>query len=672
MNRIHAGILLVCMVLLSFLGACNSREDQYKSSVAQINDEIRDSIYTRNFAFVEELVRRQKEQARDSDEYYNYVLQGTLVYFYTSQYDLLLDSVNKSIRYLTAQPFSRVRNRLLIKSMQAKGLYYTQYRFNADSMIYYQQEACRYAEREPMIEERLLCYANLADAYKFNGELVKSIDTYREAIAVADSMQVAPESCLPLYSGLAAAYTTLHDFEQSTIWWDKCAVFYDEMMAYDKFTYLNSRGNDYFYQGDYPQALEVFLRLDAFLRDYPDMVWERHFCWANLSDVYLKLHELDKARPLLEESIAYFGEENYSDMVLDYLHTQQMDLAMQEGDFNQVDRLIEKYPLSKDVRSEQKLLRLDFLWQYYSKKLDWKRAFDNGAAYAMLVDSVRSAQVKLKTAETRMRYERDATILNQRVVISSKEAKLMRLYAYLIAAIFIVLGLITFVLHRQKRVRWREKQMLRRIAKMKMENVRNRISPHFIYNALNHELLARQEGRPSSLNTLVDLLRQEQSLVSTFCTTLREELDFIDLYVKVEGESLGDNLNYEVLIDDSIDPAKVCLPSMMVQIFVENAFKHGLKILPRETAKRLTVRVFRQEDTTCVEVCNNGPLPIVRDSDDKVHIGLRVISQIILLLNAHNKRAMSYSLDGYHTLDGGTGCCASLVIPDKYNFDIND
>ena len=165
----------------------------------------------------------------------------------------------------------------MIKCMQAKGLYYTQYAFHADSMLFYQKEACRYAERGGDENDRLLSYAKLADAYKFGGDRSMSAMTYRQAIALADSIQADTASYIPLYSGLAATYTTLRDFGQSKIWWDKCDRLWNLMTVYDRFNYLNSRGNDYFYQKDYRRALGTFLGSDTFLFAYPALGWEIHF-----------------------------------------------------------------------------------------------------------------------------------------------------------------------------------------------------------------------------------------------------------------------------------------------------------------------------------------------------------------------------------------------------------
>ena len=111
---------------------------------------------------------------------------------------------------------------------------------------------------------------------------------------------------------------------------------------------------------------------------------------------------------------------------------------------------------------------------------------------------------------------------------------------------------------------------------------------------------------------------------------------------------------------------------MMVQIFVENAIKHGLKKKTLDAEMRLTVQLNHRDGAIYIEVLNNGPLPVVQRGGDKSQVGLRVVAQIIQLLNARNKQPMRFELGGYRTPEGEEGCRALLVIPDVYNFDIND
>lgn len=671
MNYIIIPTILIAISLS--INSCsnnkNNEETTRQKEIALLTQEIQDSIKSMNINFVKEAIRKGKEGAKDSDEYYNFMMPNIILYFYTGQPDSMLICANQCINYLSRKPFTPVRNKMMIKCMQSKGSYYSQYVSDLDSLLYYHIRSCEFAEKDPIMEERLLCYSNLADAYKQAGELAKSAATYRKAIYIADSTKTAKENYVPLYEGLAATYTALHDFEQSKIWWDKSYELWEYMMPHEQFNYLNNRGNDYYYQEDYPQTLNIFLQLDTFLQAHPELEWERHFCHVNLSDAYLKLYQPEKASPLIEESLTFFGNRQVNEVIMSYLYTQQMYLAMLEGKLKYSEELIQNHPLPKGLQPDQILIRLNFLQKFHEIKSDWKKAFHYQKAYKTLEDSIRNERIKMKATELQMRYERDTTILNQRIYIQEKENELTKIYILLIVSIFLSSLFLLFIYFRHKQAKIREERMLHRIVELRMENIRNRITPHFIYNALNHELLARQQGKTTQMDLLVNLLRQGQTLANVFCTTLKEELEFINLYVTIEGEALGENFKYEVFISGDINPEQVLLPSMMIQIFVENAIKHGLKDIPYDQEKRLTLKIYRVNNYTYIEVRNNGNPFSLQAKDNKTRNGLRVVSQTIQLLNEKNKQNMSHHLFQFKEKEE-TGCCAQLIIPDNYIFNI--
>lgn len=681
MKRINI-LMSLCVLMLSILaGACRKdrRTDAYspdnQCETQILKKQIHDSIRTMNASFVKNAIQKGKSIAKDSDDYYEFVIYDVILSYYTAQLDTMLSNLERTISYLSHHPATSRRNQMKIKCLQTKAVYYSQYNLNPDSLIHYNIKACKVAEEEPDIVQSILCYNNLADAYRQKGELAQSAYFYQKAIFLADSIQTSKDDYVPLYGGLAATYSALHDFKQSKIWLDKSQELWDLMMTYEKFNYLNTRGNDYYYQGDYDNCLNTFLQMDTFLRARPELEWERHVCDVNLADVYLKLNQPENADSLLNSNISYF-KEMQSETILPYLYTRQMELALQEKDYNHLDQLIRKYPLPKGSKPEHTLDRLNFLERYYTEKQDWKKAYLYKTDCTSLNDSLRNDRVRMRTADLKMRYERDATVLNQKIYIGKKETQLLMTYIWLAAAIFIVFILLLLYYYRRKQMRFKEERMLHRIVELRMENIRNRITPHFIYNALNHELLAQQEGKSTQLHTLVNLLRQGQTLANVFCTSLKEEMDFIQLYVQIEGDALGDNFHYEVHLEEDIEPDRIMLPSMMIQIFVENAIKHGLKNIPADgngnlTEKKLSLRVYRKENDIYIEVRNNGKPLNLQNRDSKTQNGLRVVSQTIQLLNERNKQPMSYNLSEYRDEKGETGCCAQLIIPDNYNFNIN-
>ena len=57
---------------------------------------------------------------------------------------------------------------------------------------------------------------------------------------------------------------------------------------------------------------------------------------------------------------------------------------------------------------------------------------------------------------------------------------------------------------------------------------------------------------------------------------LRDELEALNLYLELEMIRFKDKFDYEIKIDDEIDPLLYKVPTMLIQPYVENSISHGL------------------------------------------------------------------------------------------------
>ena len=100
---------------------------------------------------------------------------------------------------------------------------------------------------------------------------------------------------------------------------------------------------------------------------------------------------------------------------------------------------------------------------------------------------------------------------------------------------------------------------------------------------------------------LVKLMRRNLELTEQLCVTMAEELDFVNTFINLEREALGDSFILSTSIDAAIHLDQEILPSMMIQIPIENAIKHALK--DKEGMKRLWIdikRPGRESASRCV------------------------------------------------------------------------
>lgn len=204
-----------------------------------------------------------------------------------------------------------------------------------------------------------------------------------------------------------------------------------------------------------------------------------------------------------------------------------------------------------------------------------------------------------------------------------------------------------------------------------MENLRSRISPHFTFNVLGREInqLKGSEEVKNNLMELVKYLRRSLELTEKLAVSLQDELDFVRSYIELERGRVGDDFTATVTLDEGLDAARITIPSMIVQIPVENAIKHGLA--GKDGDKELTVRVSREGNGIRITVCDNGRgyLPQVSSATRGTGTGLKVLYQTIQLLNTKNK-SDKIRFDITNRNDGQTGTLVSVYVPFHFSYDL--
>ena len=279
-----------CCILLT---ACGDKSAD-KSPRGELKGEVSSFIFDGQLAKADSLLHDRLKNAPDSDSYYEALSIATSLDYYSARIDSLDAKAERVMRYVASKPESQRRSVFLFDAIQAKAASFSQYRFDPDSSLLYLKKGIDCARGIDDKESLLMAYSNMADAMKNIGKFDQSMEFYMLANSLADSIATDNNNRLAIYMGIASDYTAMRDFDNSRIWWDRAAQLMPYMGFNERFQYYNNRGNDYFYGKDYAGALKVYLALDSMLDEKPEYSWEKHFCDANLSDVYLKLGEHTK------------------------------------------------------------------------------------------------------------------------------------------------------------------------------------------------------------------------------------------------------------------------------------------------------------------------------------------------------------------------------------------
>ncbi len=152
-------------------------------------------------------------------------------------------------------------------------------------------------------------------------------------------------------------------------------------------------------------------------------------------------------------------------------------------------------------------------------------------------------------------------------------------------------------------------QMGKEIVELEQKALRLQMNPHFIFNALNS--IQSQIGTDNEqtaryyLAKFSRLMRQILDNSRNATITLEEEVNTLENYLLIEKFCNGDRFDYKISVDENIEKDYVKIPPMLLQPFVENAIKHGLKF---EEGKRGLIEVAFKENNTILEcsVSDNG------------------------------------------------------------------
>ena len=116
------------------------------------------------------------------------------------------------------------------------------------------------------------------------------------------------------------------------------------------------------------------------------------------------------------------------------------------------------------------------------------------------------------------------------------------------------------------------------LAQAQLDALRMQLHPHFLFNTLNSIAgLVRDNKNQAAVSMLVglsDLLRHTLEHSSRQEIELREELNFIKLYLSIQQMRFSDRLRTEFDIDPATATALV--PNLILQPLTENALRHGI------------------------------------------------------------------------------------------------
>lgn len=643
-----------------------------QSLIDSLEVRAQDSLFS-NLPYSRSLLRNAMRQAQDPMSYYRLMGLYGKTFFISSDFDSILYYSRPVKEYDKRAAACPRWNDVLSDVYNIEGNVWMQLNQPDSAVAYYEKS---YAYRLKGDKAHLLSdiCMNLADAHLHRGELAHTASYYRRALFICDSLHLSEHSKFPVYCGLGQTYMDLRDFDLSNHYYELAGQFFDEMTVSEKWVYLNNRGNHYYYKKDYQEALVYMRQAAELIADYPQMVFESNLSKVNLGDLYLLTNRLDSAENNLNEGYRYFSEIK-NNSAMHYIETLMIELSLKKGNIARAREMIARTASTGHVDANMLTIRNQYLQHYYEKAGDYRNAYEYLKRDYQLNDSIRSERIRTRVAELDMRYRQDTIVLRKEMQIQRQagEVRVLKLsmYIWVLVCLLLAAGTVVIIWYMRKKREFLRERFFQQINRVRMENLRGRISPHFTFNVLGREInqFNGSEEVKNNLMELVKYLRRSLELTEKLSVSLQDELDFVQSYIRLESGRVSEDFTVSVVVEEGLDAKSIMIPSMIVQIPVENAIKHGLA--GKDDEKELTIRISREGKGVRIVICDNGRgyLPQVASSTRGTGTGLKVLYQTIQLLNTKNKNEkIRFNIDNRN--DGQTGTQVSVFIPFHFSYDL--
>ncbi len=260
-------------------------------------------------------------------------------------------------------------------------------------------------------------------------------------------------------------------------------------------------------------------------------------------------------------------------------------------------------------------------------------------------------------------YTRDVSIGLREATIEQATLYRQQLVIYGLLAIILIIGVTSFFIFKNARA----SKLANRLLALK--SLRGQMNPHFIFNALNsvNQFISEQDERTANrfLAEFAQLMRLVLENSQEDFIPLQKEQEILSLYLKLEHYRFRDKFDYEIKIDEQVNPEAIQIPPMLIQPYIENAVWHGLRY--KNQKGKLLLHFYRQNGNLVAEITDDGVgrqrSAELKTANQKKHIstGLKNIEERLAIINKVYQ--LDYRVHIEDRKDNGTRVSVYLPVP---------
>ena len=511
------------------------------------------------------------------------------------------------------------------------------------------EKALQTAEQANNLEFRVYSLNMLGVVYRRSDAIKIALDYSQEALELAET-EVNPSDGLKRsinvsLNSIGNLYLTLKQYDIAIAQFKKSMELEKELdnklgLAIN---YQNI-GECLEYKGELEEALHYYrTSLDYNNEINSDM--GRIICKNSIAQIYIKQGQLEKAIEILEPNL--LAAESLGDISIITAININMGWALME--LKQYDKA-EKFLTSGLEMAKKHHLPSSiaqayaFVSQLFTHKGEYKNALEYYQMAEQFNEEINSEVNRRYIYDLIIKYETEKKTNQIEALASENEFINLRLRKKTNTLIIGALGMalltfILYILYRQKELK-NEKQILT----LEQSMLRSQMNPHFLFNSLNSIKLYiinnEKKNAVHYLNKFSKMVRKILEASSLKEISLADELETIDLYMNIENIRFSNEINFKVLLDETIDEHNIKIPSLILQPFLENSLWHGLS--SKEGEKNILLHVSRENDKFIqISITDNG---VGREASERIKES-KILKRKSIGIDITKERLANFSKD---------------------------
>jgi tetratricopeptide (TPR) repeat protein len=452
---------------------------------------------------------------------------------------------------------------------------------NKDALTWF-KKACQINQAQNDSESVSNSFENIAKVYEEMAIYDSAIIYQLKSIEIRE--QMSHERLFNNYVGLSTIYDNIEDHKNKYKYLEKCRrLLSKKHNVYTQYAILhNILGGFYNDENNVDSMLYHYQKTF----EYAELAgWKQGMVvgLGNLAEVYSVQgnyekslnthHQVLKLSKEIEDVQGVYEELFYIAEI--YKTIGEIDSAAFYG--NKALEIAQNYNYTNQERNTYK-----FLAEINELKGNNIKALNYFKQYIRLNDSLFNLGREANTNELITKYETEKKEQQIELLSAENTIKNQRLRLGIVILIFTIAVLVLVValyIQKRRRSRLMESELQQKLSRVQM-------NPHFVYNALasiqtymyanDGASAARFLGNFAGLNRAV----LEHSMVEK--VSLDEELNMLRSYLEIEQLRLGNSFDFTIEHHEDLELDFIFIPPLLIQPFVENAIKHGVKDLDRQ------------------------------------------------------------------------------------------